>query len=1219
MPEPKGPSKIWVRQVDDAVVQDATYDFGRNDRQYLDSQIRGSEQHLTASLVNGIVASWFPGDPALVGGSQPGDVVCVSAATPGTVTTATFGALATAGEPMGIVLEAAPQGAPIHTALSGEIPPAITGLPGGGNLLYAVVGSNGRVTTKASIATNDYVLGTCTANGFLTLRVQLPAVVTGTTTNVSGSGFWHESSNALDPAASKGTAGQFAITKAGGGDTGWASISGDATASATTPRQLTVTGLQNVPIAATAPTSGQVLGFNGTQYVPTNPTSGGGSSVGNVANWSVTPLFWDPGNSTGLASDDFTNPLRGKDSAHPILTWNTGLCQGFWGTYSPVISSGLNLGNIVINQMSSQPDATDNVRLSPYGRGSVKIVGALGAAQTVGTGTLSGLLAKNASTRTLLAANLTPSAGTVAVGMRVTNTTRNSSTHVLELVSGNLWRLDQPYTNAGAEDDGWTTGDSVSFQNEVTTSLASADAKDGANCPITFQDITTRSGTTSVLGNSVLFTGCVLLGNVTTLPNNVSVSIIRNCSIGQPGSQFIANSLSNLPAASFVGGSNHTSLMVGSFYCGGDFVNAGGMSQLSGLNTNVWVTGNNSNNQWNVGAPVQFKGYISGIGQINVEQNGYVDGLAGQGQVQYVGTAASVFLLQHNSGNPLCVNNNQFADAEDRTVDPSAKHTNRALTPAALDLSVAAGGFAGIAYGPSGMSAYEQVGQPTTAPAAYITPVANGGTGIGTAGTNGQVLTIVSGVPAWAAPTGGGGSSFYQTIQDLNGAALPQQPIFQFAGGGQSVANAGGKTVITIPLPFYQTVQDPSNNPLGQQPVLQFTGAGVSVANGSGKTVVTIPGGGSGGSFTAGGDLTGNNVAQQVQSVSGASGAGGTVPLNISKFQWAKGQLSPTIEQATADATVAPQSSFWRPQAANGAAAAGNGTPGSAVVDLGLPRANGTEARLTVSRGGLFGAAIGALPSNPNFFGVYLADSTNQVITSDGANTLRIGSGPTQGFLVATPTSVACLAWKAGEVQVFSSNAGFFANRTDPTGLNGVISIGEVNTAPAVGAGPASGSGVELWAQVGHVVVAGADLAGNKSTYLLSPIYQNTYGSFTASNLPVSPTWVIVAAIDFDPTASTKVRIRVVAQAQNGTGTNAVVAISMTRGSGVTNPIDTGSVMQTTVLPSSFSDLALIYDWNFEMGVTFPLGTTQRFNICGLASQAGQNIQGKFEIYEVPL
>lgn len=77
--------------------------------------------------------------------------------------------------------------------------------------------------------------------------------------SVTGSGFWQSTGGTLGGAASIGTAGQFAITVAGATNIGWASISGDATGSTTTPGALTVTKIQGNAVSASAATAGQVL------------------------------------------------------------------------------------------------------------------------------------------------------------------------------------------------------------------------------------------------------------------------------------------------------------------------------------------------------------------------------------------------------------------------------------------------------------------------------------------------------------------------------------------------------------------------------------------------------------------------------------------------------------------------------------------------------------------------------------------------------------------------------------------------------------------------------------------------------------------------------------------------------------------------------------------------------------------------------------------------
>jgi hypothetical protein len=85
------------------------------------------------------------------------------------------------------------------------------------------------------------------------------AATAGGATTVTGTGFWHNIAGALQAAALIGTAGQFAVTAAGASDVAFATISGDVSASTTTPGALTVTGLQGRAVSSTAPTNNYVL------------------------------------------------------------------------------------------------------------------------------------------------------------------------------------------------------------------------------------------------------------------------------------------------------------------------------------------------------------------------------------------------------------------------------------------------------------------------------------------------------------------------------------------------------------------------------------------------------------------------------------------------------------------------------------------------------------------------------------------------------------------------------------------------------------------------------------------------------------------------------------------------------------------------------------------------------------------------------------------------
>ena len=91
--------------------------------------------------------------------------------------------------------------------------------------------------------------------------------------SVTGSGLWHSVSGTLQSAALVGTAGQFYVVNTTP-DAACVSISGDASASTSTPGKLTVTGIQNVAIAAPTTSSTSPV-YNGTSIIWTS--IGGGT------------------------------------------------------------------------------------------------------------------------------------------------------------------------------------------------------------------------------------------------------------------------------------------------------------------------------------------------------------------------------------------------------------------------------------------------------------------------------------------------------------------------------------------------------------------------------------------------------------------------------------------------------------------------------------------------------------------------------------------------------------------------------------------------------------------------------------------------------------------------------------------------------------------------------------------------------------------------------
>ncbi|WP_438029034.1 hypothetical protein [Sorangium sp. So ce233] len=174
-----GQSKIVTDlQVDDAHQQTARAFFDAADRQYLDNQIRGCQQHLVDGLINGTHATWIrvaATSPSLTAG----DVVCLAGLALGypVVTLATAAALAVAGCAYGVVLRAAAPGARALVALDGVVGPSVTGL--GATAGVVRVSSAGRPQRVASYSTGDYPLGTVDSQGYLTIARGAAVASTG--------------------------------------------------------------------------------------------------------------------------------------------------------------------------------------------------------------------------------------------------------------------------------------------------------------------------------------------------------------------------------------------------------------------------------------------------------------------------------------------------------------------------------------------------------------------------------------------------------------------------------------------------------------------------------------------------------------------------------------------------------------------------------------------------------------------------------------------------------------------------------------------------------------------------------------------------------------------------------------------------------------------------------------------------------------------------------
>lgn len=142
--------------------------FGEADRVLLDEQIGACQAHLSAALLNGIVATWLVVDGACKE-LKKGDVACRVASAQGrTITLATQPALKAAGFPIGIVLQGAPAGGKALVGLEGLVDPTLSGLgPKAGPVR---VSSAGRPERVSSYAQGDFPLGMADERGWLALE-----------------------------------------------------------------------------------------------------------------------------------------------------------------------------------------------------------------------------------------------------------------------------------------------------------------------------------------------------------------------------------------------------------------------------------------------------------------------------------------------------------------------------------------------------------------------------------------------------------------------------------------------------------------------------------------------------------------------------------------------------------------------------------------------------------------------------------------------------------------------------------------------------------------------------------------------------------------------------------------------------------------------------------------------------------------------------------------
>lgn len=156
-------------EVDDPLVQNADFEFDKGDRQYLDNQIRGVQQHLVNALIRGRHATYVrvAGSSATI---PTGRVACLAtaASVEPQVTLAVGDDLSTAKAGFGVVVFAAAPGSFALIATGGILPPTLTKLATSDNGFARVNTSTGAVECVESLTGADFGLGLVVA-GFLHL------------------------------------------------------------------------------------------------------------------------------------------------------------------------------------------------------------------------------------------------------------------------------------------------------------------------------------------------------------------------------------------------------------------------------------------------------------------------------------------------------------------------------------------------------------------------------------------------------------------------------------------------------------------------------------------------------------------------------------------------------------------------------------------------------------------------------------------------------------------------------------------------------------------------------------------------------------------------------------------------------------------------------------------------------------------------------------------
>ena len=259
----------------------------------------------------------------------------------------------------------------------------------------------------------------------------------------------------------------------------------------------------------------------------------------------LTDIYWDPGNSSTLASDS----NDGQSTTTPILTWAELVRR--YGSSSPTMNYAQ---TTTVHLMSVQPAGQDPAFLHPHMSGGADYLmdGNLGmtnpgAAFTIGVGDLSGGFGFAGATPTAGGTQMVLAGvpAYVTQGCLLENTTRGSYAFVDSVSAGNA-SLTQPQTKTSLTtfaggfplpvvDNDWASGDSVtvwtlpSVNVKSWASFGSGDANSGTPSGMVLLRLTIGGGVGMHGWTSVHAWSCVQLTAGATLGPSSGSGYIMGC------------------------------------------------------------------------------------------------------------------------------------------------------------------------------------------------------------------------------------------------------------------------------------------------------------------------------------------------------------------------------------------------------------------------------------------------------------------------------------------------------------------------------------------------------------------------------------------------------------------------------------------------------------------------------------------------------------------